>query len=50
MLNHINSYPRKLFGYKTPYDIFASYADRKVLEMVNAKKIPFDKLILSKHK
>lgn len=50
VLNHINSYPRKLFGYKTPYDIFASYADRKVLEMVNTKKIPFDKLILSKHK
>lgn len=49
-MNYINSYPRKLFNYKTPYDIFASYADELVLKMVNARKILFENLNLSPYK
>ena len=46
-LAHVNSYPRKMFGYKTPHDLFKAYACEALLDLNNSKKISFKDLNLS---
>lgn len=46
-LAHVNSYPRKMFGYKTPYDLFKTYACEALLDLNHSKKISFKNLNLS---
>ena len=44
---HVNSYPRKMFGFRTPFTIFKAYADELLLSLNNSKAIAFEKVNLS---
>ena len=46
-MNHVNSYPRKMFHFRTPFKIFKAYADELLLTLNHSQAIPFDKLNLS---
>ncbi len=46
-MNHVNSYPRKMFGFRTPFTIFKAYADELLLSLNNSKAIAFEKVNLS---
>lgn len=46
-LNHINSLPRKIFNFNTPYKLFKSYAPLDVLDLNNSTSISFNALNLS---
>lgn len=39
MFSHINSYIRKEFGGKTPYELFAKQFGEEVVTKINIKKI-----------
>lgn len=47
MMSHINSYTRKKFGNKSPYDIFAFQHGEEVLKKLGLRKIPPAEIILS---
>ena len=46
-LCHVNSYPRKIFNYKTPFHLFKLYANDLLLALNKSVAIDFDKLNLS---
>lgn len=47
MMSHINSYSRKKFGNKSPYEVFEFQYGRKILDAFHLQKIPADEIILS---
>lgn len=46
-LSHINSYPRKLLNYKSPYDLFSKYTNPNVLNLNKSTKISLNELNLT---
>lgn len=46
MMNHINSYPRKNLGDKTPYEIFAAIYGGDILKKLGISFIPADEVTL----
>lgn len=46
VLNHVNSYPRKILNYKTPIELFKIYANEKMLDLNDSKMINFNNLEL----
>lgn len=46
MMNHINSYPRKKFGDKTPYEIFKTFYGQDILKKLDVTPISPDNVIL----
>ena len=46
MLSHINSFPRKSLGGKTPYEAFDFFYGKEPLEKFNIQKIKEDEVTL----
>jgi len=46
MLSHINSFPRKSLGGKTPYEAFEFFYSKEPLEKFNIQKIKEDAVTL----
>ncbi|HKM03890.1 MAG TPA: IS30 family transposase [Lachnospiraceae bacterium] len=46
-LSHINSYPRRLFGFGTPYKIAVNLLPKEVFELNDCKEVRFSNLNLS---
>ena len=48
MMDHINSYSRPSLGDKCPYDAFAYFYGRKILDSLGCRKIPAHAVTLNK--
>ena len=48
MMDHINSYCRESLGNKSPYDVFAFMYGEKILDLLGCRRIPPQKVTLSR--